>query len=162
MPPPSPVGRPHDLLIATAVRLTSPNVNPDTGAGHACSRVVFILNYDLHDLVCLPARGQARFTRIDELVLIEAQDNYSQATLADGVVLRLRRTLKYWQHVLPATHFVRVHRAAIVNLERVVSYERCADEQLRLFLRGRESPVLASRRKAGLLRRRLVALRPVL
>jgi DNA-binding LytR/AlgR family response regulator len=72
----------------------------------------------------------------------------------------LRKSLKAWEDVLPATHFMRVHRTQIVNLAQVTRYERDGDERTRLFVAGAAEPVSASRYRWSDLRERLNAFRP--
>lgn len=112
----------------------------------------------LDDTIALRTATRAHFTPLRQLMLIEASDNYSEATLADGTRLRLRKSLKAWQALLPAPCFLRVHRTMIVNLSLVVRYERDRDERTRLFLKGMPSPVSASRRTWQRLRRHLAEL----
>jgi DNA-binding LytR/AlgR family response regulator len=112
----------------------------------------------LDHTIALRTTGCTRFAAVRELMVIEARDNYSEATLANGTRLRLRKSLKAWQALLPAPCFLRVHRTLIVNLTLVVRYERDRDERTRLFLHGLPAPVSASRRTWHLLRRHLAEL----
>lgn len=116
--------------------------------------------FQLDDIVCLKSGLRARFAAITEISLIAAQDNYSEVFLADGSKLFLRKSLKAWEETLPATHFMRVHRTAIVNLARVVRCERDGDEHTRLSVAGLAAPVEASRYRWSELRARLDGLRP--
>lgn len=111
------------------------------------------------DAVYLRSGLRARFAALADITLMAACENYSEIVLADGARVFLRRSLKAWEQMLPATHFMRVHRTQIVNLARVVRYERDDDERTRLFLDGVSEPVLASRRLWSGLRARLEALR---
>ncbi len=112
----------------------------------------------LDHTITLRSAGRARFAPVRELMLIEARDNYSDAVLTDGTRVRLRKSLKSWQSVLPAAHFLRVHRTLIVNLTLVARYERDRNERTRLFLDGLPTPVSVSRRTWHLLRRHLAEL----
>ncbi len=112
------------------------------------------------DTVYLRAGPRARFAPLADINLIAACDNYSEVILADGAKLLLRKTLKSWEDSLPPTHFMRVHRTQIVNLARVVRYERDPEEHTLLFLDGLPAPVPASRDRWPDLRVRLSAFRP--
>ncbi|MSU48934.1 MAG: response regulator transcription factor [Opitutus sp.] len=114
----------------------------------------------LDDTVYLRSGLKARFARVAEISLISARDNYSEVQLADGAKVFLRKSLKAWEDTLPATHFMRVHRTQIVNLARVVRYQRDGDEHTLLYLAGAAAPVAASRDRWSELRERLGALRP--
>ena len=112
------------------------------------------------DIIQLRNGTCARFVPLREISAIEAEQNYSAACLADGTRLLLRRTLKSWEDILPVTHFMRVHRTAIVNLERITRYERDREEHTLLFLEGVPAPVSATRKLWPDLQSRLTHLRP--
>lgn len=113
------------------------------------------------DSVYLRHNLRGRFVPLRQISAIEAEQNYSAARLADGSRLLLRRTLKSWEDVLPATHFMRVHRTAIVNLERVARYERDREEHTLLFVEGVAEPLGAARKLWPELHARLGQLRRV-
>jgi two-component system, LytTR family, response regulator len=113
------------------------------------------------DVVYLRTGSRGRFTPLRQISAIEADQNYSTAQLADGSRMLLRRTLKSWEDILPATHFMRVHRTAIVNLERVVRYERDREEHTILHLEGLKEPIAAVRKQWPELQEKLSRLRRV-
>lgn len=94
-----------------------------------------------------------------DLSAIEAVQNYSAALLADGSRILLRRTMKTWEDMLPPTHFMRVHRTAIVNLERITRYDRDLEEHTRLSVAGLKETVGATRKLWPELQARLERLR---
>jgi len=102
--------------------------------------------------------GTTRFVALADIAMIESNENYSEAHLADGTRLFVRRTMKSWEDTLPATHFVRVHRTAIVNLSRYRGADRESYETTLLRIDGLAEPVRASFRHLPELRARLVAL----
>lgn len=102
--------------------------------------------------------GTSRFVPLSDLVLVASNENYSEAHLADGTRLMVRRTMKAWEDVLPPTHFVRVHRTTIVNLARYRGADRQSYETTLLHLDGLAEPVRASFRYLADVRERLAAL----
>lgn len=102
--------------------------------------------------------GTTRFVALADIAMIESNENYSEAHLADGTRLFVRRTMKSWEDTLPATHFVRVHRTAIINLSRYRGANRESYETTLLRIDGLAEPVRASFRHLPELRTRLVAL----
>lgn len=112
------------------------------------------------DIVHLITSSRALFAPIANVSLITAQDNYTEVTLCTGERLLIRKSLSIWQAVLPTPQFVRAHRSCIVNLARLVRYERDPDENSRLYLTGVPAPVPASRRTWAELRAQLTLLRP--
>jgi two-component system LytT family response regulator len=99
------------------------------------------------------------FVPLRDVSAIEAVQNYSAARLADGSKILLRRTMKAWEDILPPSHFMRVHRTAIVNLERITRYDRDLEERTQLFLTGVKEPIDATRKFWPELQARLERLR---
>jgi two-component system LytT family response regulator len=112
------------------------------------------------DTVYLRSGLRARFAPVASISLIAARDNYTEVQLADGEKIFLRKSLKAWEDTLPAAQFMRVHRTQLVNLARVIRYERDSDEHTRLYVEGSAEPVPASRDRWSELRERLAAIRP--
>ena len=63
--------------------------------------------------------GQTRFLRTDEIDWIEAEGNYARLHVGARSCL-IRETMGALEKKLDPRHFLRAHRSAIVNLERVV------------------------------------------
>jgi two-component system LytT family response regulator len=68
----------------------------------------------------LPIRagGRVTFLPIDEIDWLEAADNYVRIH-ANGDVHVIRQTLQRMEQSLPPASFVRIHRSAIVNADRI-------------------------------------------
>ncbi len=101
--------------------------------------------------------GTTCFVSLDELILVEAEENYSAVRLGNGTRLFVRRTMKVWEDILPPTHFVRVHRGTIINLALYRGSSRESHETTLLHLAGQSEPVRASFRYLAELRARLEA-----
>jgi two-component system LytT family response regulator len=102
--------------------------------------------------------GTARFVALRDIATVESDENYTLVRLGDGSRLMVRRTMKVWEETLPASHFVRVHRGAIVNLTRLRRADRESEATTLLHLDGVDAPVHASYRYLAELRTRLLAL----
>ena len=70
---------------------------------------------------------------VEEIVRIEAQDDYVDIHTAKGKFLK-KETMNYLENHLPADMFVRVHRSQIVNLNRIVKIEKYGKESYLLVL----------------------------
>ena len=111
------------------------------------------------DLIYLKTgAGTSCFVALTELVLIEADENYSTVHLGNGTRLFVRRTMKVWEDTLPAPHFARVHRGTIINLARYRGSTRETRETLLVQCDGLAEPVRASFRYLPELRTRLQAI----
>lgn len=112
----------------------------------------------LEDRVFLRAGLRGRFTRVADICVVTAQDNYSEVFLADGAKVIVRKSLRAWEESLPLPPFARAHRTHLVNLRHVTRYERDTDEHTLLFLEGVAAPVAVSRDRWPELRERLAEL----
>jgi len=63
-------------------------------------------------------RHRITFVDVDDVDWLEAADNYVELHLEDDTHL-VRSTLSEMEERLPADQFVRIHRSAIVNIERI-------------------------------------------
>lgn len=88
-----------------------------------------------------------------EIVAIIAADDYSEVRTARGNHL-VRKRLGEFEDELPR-NFVRVHRSAMVNLDRVVRAEPAGGGRITVHLENSE-PVMASRSGAKLLREHVI------
>ncbi len=110
------------------------------------------------DLIYLKTgAGNTRFIALPDLILVEAEENYSTVHLGSGSRLFVRRTMKAWEDALPPTHFARVHRGKIINLARYRGSTRETHETTLLHCEGLAEPVRASFRYLPELRARLLA-----
>lgn len=60
--------------------------------------------------------GETLMIPISQIKYIEAQDKYTLAVAEEREYL-LRKTMKFWERVLPGQDFVRIHKSYLVNLE---------------------------------------------
>lgn len=142
---------------SVAARVRARSRETDEREDDAC-----LLPLQPNDIIYLRTGTTGRFVPVQHISAIDAEQNYSAARLADGTRIMVRRTLKSWEDLLPGTHFMRVHRAAIVNLERITRYERDREERTLLFVQGVGGPVAATRKLWPDLQARLQQLRRVM
>ncbi len=60
--------------------------------------------------------GETLMIPVRQVKYVEAQDKYTLAVTEDKKYL-MRRTMKFWEQVLPGQDFVRIHKSYLVNLE---------------------------------------------
>lgn len=102
--------------------------------------------------------GARRLVRVADLAVLTSEDNYTLLTLTSGDHFLVRQTLGSWDERLPASHFMRVHRRAIVNLTLVEGYEHRNEEIMTIRLATLDEPVRARREHCAELCSRLNAL----
>lgn len=60
--------------------------------------------------------GASFLIPVKQIKYIEAQDKYTVAVTETGEYL-MRRTMKFWEEVLPCQDFCRIHKSYLINLE---------------------------------------------
>lgn len=98
-------------------------------------------------------QGCVRPVRVDEIDWIDALGNYARLHVLERTFL-LRSTLRTLEAKLDPTNFCRVHRAALVNLERVAEVQPFTSGNSIIIMRD-GTRVRASRRYRAELERRL-------
>lgn len=74
--------------------------------------------------IAIPGQNGISFIELNEIVYAEASNNYSKIILTDKKIFTVSKTLKDVQDVLEESHFLRVHRQFIINLNHVKQYNR--------------------------------------
>lgn len=69
----------------------------------------------------------------EQIIMIEAQQGEILVHTQDRVY-HDQSTLVYWEHKLDAKHFMRIHRAFIVNLQKIVTIEPWFNQTLQITL----------------------------
>jgi two-component system, LytTR family, response regulator len=148
-----------DRLALTVARLTlqaPPSVKPSSlPAGRQQAPGApppTTVRLELDDHLFLHHGRAARFVRVRAIVCLRGADDYAEVVLEDGKQLLSPRPLREWETRLPPRSFVRIHRAAIVNLDHVLRIEPAGDDSFRVFVRGAEEALPMSRRYAARLR----------
>jgi len=82
------------------------------------------LQGEIPSKIAIPAQNGISFIELNEIVFAEASNKYSKLILTDKKVFTVSKTLKDVQEVLEESHFLRVHRQYIINLNRVKQFNR--------------------------------------
>lgn len=75
-------------------------------------------------LLTIPTSDGLQFINIDDIVYLEASDNYSNIYLSTNQRFLVSRTLKDFEELLPADIFIRIHHSSIINKFFVDRYIR--------------------------------------
>jgi two-component system, LytTR family, response regulator len=92
--------------------------------------------------LALPGVTDIQYVKLDDIIRLQAERNYTRFFFADGKEFVSAKTLKDYEEMLPETNFVRVHRTHLVNKDFIKQYDR---EGLLILNDG--SSVEVSRRK---------------
>ncbi|MBK7557023.1 MAG: response regulator transcription factor [Chitinophagaceae bacterium] len=82
------------------------------------------LRGELPNKIAIQGNNGITFIDLNEIVYVEASNNYSRLLLTDKKLFTISKTLKDVQEVLEESHFLRVHRQYIINLNRVKQFNR--------------------------------------
>ena len=66
--------------------------------------------------------GSLHYVRFRDVLWVEALQNYTHLQLSSGPPLRVKRTMKQWEELLPQERFLRLDRSIVVQYRRI---ERC-------------------------------------
>jgi DNA-binding LytR/AlgR family response regulator len=80
--------------------------------------------------IYIKENGVARNVLLNNIIMIEAESNYSIIHLVDGQRILTSKTLKIWSDLISKrqSDFQRVHRSYYVNTKHIIAYkalERC-------------------------------------
>jgi two-component system LytT family response regulator len=107
------------------------------------------------DRLFLRIDARMGFLCVAHIAAVLADRDASDLLLADGRRVRVQKPLAEWAARLPASHFLQIHRSALVNLDHVARVEEWSHRSFHVWLRGRAEPLVMSRRFAARVRERL-------
>ena len=96
-----------------------------------------------------PFFAGVHFVRLDEIVRLEAEDNYTHFLLKGGERITASRTIKGYEENLADYNFVRVHKKHIVNMNFMKTYFK--GEGGYLVLDNGETIEVSRRKKSNLI-----------
>lgn len=80
--------------------------------------------------IAIPSSEGLEFVALEELIRLEAEGNYTNVYLKDGIKFIISKTLKQVSEKLPAGHFIRPHNSHVVNIQFIRRYLRGKGGQL--------------------------------
>lgn len=104
---------------------------------------------NFHPKFCIISKGKMDFVYqkkkipLTEIVMLEAEANYTYLHLLNGKKILISRTMKLFDKLLEDYPFTRVHRSFIVNESHLKSYD--ADKECMMLSNNMEATI--SRRK---------------
>lgn len=94
--------------------------------------------------VVVKINGKIKIIPVEDIEYIEAADDYARIYTREGNFLK-NKTMAFFEHSLPASDFVRVHRSYILHVRqvtRIEPYEK--DQQIALLRGGARIPISKS------------------
>ncbi|MEP7377360.1 MAG: LytTR family DNA-binding domain-containing protein [Chitinophagaceae bacterium] len=103
------------------------------------------LRGELPSKIAIPGNTGISFVELNEIVYVEASNNYSKLLLTDKRIFTISKTLKDVQEVLEESHFLRVHRQYIINLNHVKQFNR--NEGILTMANGDHIPIARNQKE---------------
>ncbi|MGY5355290.1 LytR/AlgR family response regulator transcription factor [Wenyingzhuangia sp. IMCC45467] len=79
-------------------------------------------NQQLPKKIALPTSDELFFVAIDDIIRCKSENNYTIFHLVNETTILVSKTLKEWDELLSAHHFIRTHQSHLVNSIHVKSY----------------------------------------
>lgn len=87
-----------------------------------------------HNRVVVKINGKIRIIPVQEIDYLEAADDYVKIVTAEGTFLK-NKTMAFFEKMLDATQFIRVHRSYILNVSRITRIDPYEKETYLAILR---------------------------
>ena len=97
--------------------------------------------YGEEDRICLRTPERTLVTRAEDIVLLQAEGDFTRVTVEQEHPLLICQTLGVFERTLPLPPLVRIDRSLMINIERVETIEVSPTRGARVTLRGLELPV---------------------
>ena len=97
--------------------------------------------YGEEDRICLRTPERTLVTRAEDIVLLQAEGDFTRVTVEQEHPLLICQTLGIFERTLPSPPLIRLDRSLMINIERVETIEVSPTRGARVTLRGLEPPV---------------------
>lgn len=94
------------------------------------------------------------FLRISQIIAITAEKDYTMVFLPNDKRGLTGKSMKEWEDRLPESHFTRIHRSAIINIDNIARVDKWFNNCFKVHMEGLPEPLIVSRRYSRILRER--------
>jgi len=102
--------------------------------------------YGLDDNIILNIKKNTNILQVNKIIYIIAERQYSKVFLIDGKNVLLRKSLLYWESILPTNIFIRIHRNTIINVQEMNAIFKKSDGKYRVKMKNFQIEFEISRR----------------
>lgn len=102
--------------------------------------------YTQDDSIILSTNKKTNLVKISKIIYIIAERQYSKVVISDGKGTLLRKSLLYWESILPSNLFLRIHRNTIINVQEVNTIIRQSDGRYKAKMKNGDIEFEISRR----------------
>jgi two-component system LytT family response regulator len=110
---------------------------------------------NINDRLFLMVGRFFKFLQVRAIIVIQAAGDYTEVLTTDGGKGLTLKSMKEWEARLPKQHFVRIHRATIVNMDYIERVDAWFNYSFKIYMKGMKDPLAVSRRYATLLKDKL-------
>lgn len=121
----------HEAIKKSISKIITANTQPITQKDNS---------FKYTDRIFLKADQVFHMIRINQVIAIKAEGDYSKVYLNNDQSLIVLKTMKEWEQILPDNFFIRIHRSAIVNIEYVIKLEKGFNDSYYIFLKHIKEP----------------------
>ncbi|CAG5085664.1 LytR/AlgR family response regulator transcription factor [Parvicella tangerina] len=120
--------------LETAVQKVEEELKKEDGDDLQLQTKVLLENLqnNANKKVVLPTLEGFEVVDMEDILHLEANDNFTNFYLRDGSKKVICRTLKFYEDVLKDSGFMRIHRSHMVNLNYITSYKKGKGGQVEL------------------------------
>lgn len=111
---------------------------------------------DYSDVMYLMFNNKYRFLKVNSILAITSNADYTEIYTTDKTHLITRKTMKEWETRLPENHFCRIHRETIVNLAYISKLDDGLSHTHKVYLEGFDRPFLISRRYSAKIKEKFI------
>ena len=104
---------------------------------------------EAEEKIIVPSHNGYEMIKLNDIIAIEAENNYVFFILEDGRKLLASQALSYYEDLLPEHSFFRIHKSHIINFKKVTSVE--PGRMGKALLSNGKALDIAARRKAAFL-----------
>lgn len=112
--------------------------------------------YTSNDKLFINVNGKPHLITISDVLFIVAENQYTSINLLGGKSYLIRKSIAYWEQLLPENNFLRIHRSTIINTDYLLKIEKWYNSSFIVRLKNVNDPFIISKRYAAKLRSKLV------
>ncbi len=111
--------------------------------------------FDYSDHLFVTTKETSRFIPLNKISHIISEGDYSVIHTVEKKRYTILKTMKKWENELPNSHFMRIHRANIVNISFIERVEKYFNNTSRVYMKDNESILEMSRRYGAALKNKM-------
>jgi len=111
--------------------------------------------FDYEDFIFTKINNKVHFIKIKNIKCISSAGEYTEIYTGKGKKTLILKSMQEWENRLPTSHFLRIHRTSIVNLNYIQEIQESLTNSYDIYLEGIEKPFGMSQRYYAKIRKKL-------